>query len=372
MITIEELKEIASINPGEDHYVTLYLNVDPVTNPGGEYLVKFKNMMKETSEKTDKKVLKAIRGDLEAMENYFIGNKRKFRKALCLISARKGGFWKEFHLSVPVASGIFVDRTPYLKPVMGVMDDFPRHLVLLVDKEKARIFVVHMGEVAEYGEVRTPDIPAKQKKAGWFALEAGHIERHVDFHVALHIQDVAEHAAGFMEKQKIECVIIGGPQEAVSMTMEKLPKAVREKVIGAFAAGMYETSAEILRKAEPVLREHNGKMDASRVDELLARTLKNEQAVVGLEDVVLMLEEGRVMELVIDADYGEKGFVCSNCRKLSAEPGACRFCGGPARDIGYMGDLVMQKTVEKGGRVNVVGGNDKLKGAGGIGALLRY
>jgi len=372
MLTLEELREIAAINPNGEYYVSLYLNVDPVTNPGGEYMIRFKNMIRDLGEKVEKETRKKIKGDIEAVETYFMGNKRRFKKALCLLSSKKADFWREYHLNVPVRSEIIVEKTPYIQPLLDVIDNYERYLALLLSKDSARIFVVQMNEILEYGEVHTPDVVGRHKKGGWFALAEDHYARHRDFHVSLHIKDVIKELSGFMERQKIERLLAGGPQETLSMAMGELPHEIREKIIGTFSAGMYENPAEILARAAPLAREYERKTEAQAIEELMTRVYKNKQGVLGMPDVLLMLQEGRIQELFVDEGLRQSGFFCRACSALSLEPGKCPYCGKELEQVNYFADLVMQKAAQLGGKIEVVPDNEELKKSGGIGAFLRY
>ena len=374
MLNLEELRGIAATNPGGDYYVSLYLNVDPITNPNGEYIIKVRNMLKETAEglERQKPVFKKVKEDLELLEDYFTGQKPQFRKAICLITRKSGGFWKEYHLAMPVQSGIFVDTMPYLKPLFDLMDHYPRHLILLLSKDEARMFVVQMGEILEYGEVRTPDVIGKHKKGGWFALEQDRFERHTDFHVGLHLNEVVRQLSGFVEKQGISRIVIGGPQETLAMGREKLPSGLAGRIIGEFQAGMYETSRQILDRVQPIVSAYEGGRQNETVDELVTRAHKNNQAVLGIEDVMLMSGEKKIMTLLVDPALKQDGYACRNCGALALGPQNCRWCGGGMYGVNYLIDLLMQKTVENGGRVEVVPENEKLRNLGKIGAILRY
>lgn len=374
MLNLEEIKEMASVNPDGEYYVSLYLNVDPHTNPRGEYLISARNMLKETEGKLPREVFKKVRADLRAIEDYFaVLTPREHKKAIALISSSEKGFWKEYRLAVPVKSGIFVDRTPYLKPVFDLMDRHRRYAALLVAKDRARIFVIHLGEIEEYAEVRSEGVPSRQAGGGWYALGQDRFERHTDYHTGVHLEDVARHLQSFMERQKTEILFVGGPEESLAMGIEWLPSPLRSKIGGTFSAGMYEPGDQVLSRLEPLLSEHEGKKDEGLVDELITRAFKNKQAVLGVDDVLTMLQEGRVMTLVVDSDYTQRGYICTNCKALfSSRPERCRYCQGRPEEVDHMADFIMQKTVELGGDVDVVPGNDKLKNAGKIGALLRY
>lgn len=372
MLSLQELRQISSINPDSNYYVSLFLNVDPVTNPGGEYAIRFKNMIKELENKLAKGVRKKIKPDIEALERYFIGNRRIFRKALCILSSKNAGFWKEYNLNVPVRNALIVEKTPYLEPLFNLYDTYDRYLALLLSKEDARVFVVQMNEIEEYGEVHTPDIIGRSSKGGWFALSQDRYERHRAYHETFHMQDVKETVLSFMRDEKIDKVIIGGPEETLSLAMAELPREVISRVIGKFSAGMYETPQEILNRLDPVLKSHERKVLQGAIDELITRVYKDKQAVLGMPDVLLMLEEGRIEELFIDDSYRQSGYFCRNCSALSLEPGECRFCRGRLEEVNYFADLVVQKAAQLGGKIEVVPDNEKLKKSGGIGAFLRF
>lgn len=371
MLDRTELKEIAAMEGG--YFVSLYLNVDPMFNTKGDYMVHFKNMMKNTVDSLDKAVYKAVKDDLEKVENYVISNKRMFRKGLALISSTAKSFWKEYNINVPVKNELIVDKTPYTKPLMDILDNYQRYAVLLVDKESARIFVVHLGEIVEYSEIHTNDIPGKHKKGGWFALSQNHYERHIDFHIGMHLKDVVERLESFMNGEYIGRLIIGGSDEAVSMVKGMLHKTILDKVIGTARVEMFAKSDEVLRRVEPIVSVYEKKKEEAEVEGLIAKALKNENAVIGLDNVVNALQEQRVMKLFFVKDYKAEGYNCSSCGYLSAQKvDLCPFCSAKMDAVDYMVDLAAQKAVQQGALIEVVSESKKLLDAGGIGAFLRF
>jgi peptide chain release factor subunit 1 len=373
MLSREELKELAKMHGNGSYFVSLYLNVNPLTNPKGEYSIRLKNMLRDAAESLEKGVLKKVEKDLEALEAYVLGNRREFKKGLALISSKESNFWREYHLSVPLRSELTVEKSPYIKPLLDILDNYQRYAALLVDKESARIFIIHLGEITEYGEVHTPDVPGRHKKGGWYALSQNHYVRHIEHHVALHLKDVIKKFESFLKHEYIGRVIIGGSEEAVNMTKERLPNTVMEKVVGTFNAGMFEGNADVMKKVEPALREYEIRQEEKAVKELFTRAMKDEKAVVGLEDVLKALEGGRVMKLLLLRDFTRQGFQCSACGALSIKGEVnCPYCGGKMEGVGYMVDLAAQKAVEQGSLVEVVTGSEELEKAGGIGAFLRF
>lgn len=373
MLSREELKNIAGLKGNGSYFVSLYLNVSPVTNPRGEYAILFKNMVKEVMGSLSRDVMRRVKYDLSRIDACILSDKRDFKKGLSILSSSENSFWQEYHLSVPFKNELIVDKTPYIKPLLDIIDNYERYAVLLVDKESARIFVVHLGEITEYGEVHTPDIPGRHKKGGWFALSQNHYERHINYHIGLHLKDVVKKLESFLKGEYIGKLIMGGSPEAVLKTKELLQKTVIEKVIGSFQAGMFEKNTELLKKVEPVLTSFERQEQEETVRELIIRARKNEKAVSGIDDVLLAVQEGKVMKLIFLRDIMYSGYSCRGCKALFSEQiKTCPYCNGEMSAVSYLVDLIAQKAVQDGAVVEVIGESKELEKYGGIGAFLRF
>jgi peptide chain release factor subunit 1 len=373
MLSRAELKEIASIEKKDGYFVSLYLNVDPMFNKKGDYMVHLKNMLKNAVESLDKGIYKKVKDDLGKIDNYVLTNKRMFKKGLALISSSANSFWKEYHLGIPVKNELIVDKTPYTKPLMDVLDNYQRYAVLLVDKESARIFVIHLREIVEYGEVHTPDVPGKHKKGGWFALSQNHYERHIDYHVGMHLKEVIEKLDSFLRGEYIGRLIFGGSDEAVSMVKGMLHKTILDKAIGTVKVEMFAKSPEVLAKVEPIVVEYEKNKEKETVEKLITGAMKNKDAVLGLEDVLNALQEQKVMKLVFMKDFKTSGYSCKSCGFLTIQKvDPCPYCKGEMGMVNYIIDLAGEKAIGQGALVEVLTDNKKLKEAGGIGAFLRF
>jgi len=373
MLNRAELKEIAKMTTGDAYFVSLYLNTNPITNTKNNYVIHVKNMLKKTTEQVDKAVIKRIQEDLKKINAYVLANKRIFKKGLAILTSQEKGFWKEFHLSLPIKNEIIIDNSPYVKPLLDILDNYQRYAILLVGKDSARLFIIHLGEIEEYTEVHTADVPGKHKKGGWYSLSEKSYERHIDYHVELHLKDVIRQLEVFLSREYVGRLILGGSEEAITKVRGMLPQKVASKVIGTFHAEMFANSNEILKKAEPVLRASERKHDEKTVEDLLTGAMKNENAVIGIEDVLHTLQEGRIMKLLFLKDFKKSGLTCENCGFLTVQTVPnCPYCKGKTKKVNYIVDLLAQKAVEQGALIEVLDENKKLKDAGKIGAFLRF
>jgi peptide chain release factor subunit 1 len=374
MFSREELREIAKAGENGAGFVSLYLNVNPVTNPGGEYAIWVKNAIKEYRDAADPGTLKLVEPDLKAIEGYIQANRRDFKKGLAVLSSKEKSFWREYNLLVPVKNELVVDTAPYIKPLLDILERYKRYAVLIVDKETARIFVIHLGEITEYGEVHTEDVPGKHKKGGWFSLAQNHYDRHISHHVGLHLKDVIKRFEPFIAGEDINRLVLGGSEEAVLRTKSMLPKTVQSKIIGTFQAGLYEGTLDVLKRAEPVLREYENQIESDTVGDIIQKAMKKERAVVGLEAVLRALQEARVQKLVLERDAAAMGLQCTACGALTEQEAAetCPYCGGRMEKVNHLMDLAVQKAVEQSAEVFIVPESQELRKVGSIGAMLRF
>jgi len=373
MLSREEIRRIADMRGDNAYFVSLYLNVNPATNVKDNYVIHVKNMLKQVSERYDKSILKMIQADMDKIESYILSNKRIFKKGLAIISSDKKGFWRDFHLAIPVKNELVIDTTPYIQPLLDILDNYQRYAILLVGREYARIFMVHLGEIEEYSEVYTADVPGRHKKGGWFSLSEKSYERHIDYHVGLHLKEVLKELEAFMSREYVGRLIIGGSEEAVTKVKSMLPQNISEKLIGTFQADLQSNSKDILKKVEPIVQKFEKNKEEIIVKDLLTKAMKNENAVIGIEDVLNSLQEGRVMKLVIMKDFKNTGISCKKCGYLTVqEIDSCPYCKGEVQKANLIVDIIAQKAIQQGAFIEVVSESPELKKAGNIGAFLRF
>jgi peptide chain release factor subunit 1 len=373
MLTYSELKTLSAVEGDKNLFVNLYLNVNRLTNPKGDYGIHFKNMLKKAEGKIDKKAEKIVKKDIQKIESYLKDAKREFKKGIAIITCDALNIWNNYHLSLPIKNEMVIDNTPYVKPLLSLLNNHPRYAVLLVDREFAKIFIAHLGEIQDYTEMFTPDIPGKHKKGGWFSLQQKRFERHIDYHVNLHIKDVVKTLEEFLQRETIEALIVGGSESAVTKIKTVLPGEFLKKVRKTFHAETKLHEKEVLDRTLKIAEELEGEKEQQIVDDLITKAMKKNMAVLGLEDVLFNLQEGKVMDLIFLKDLTASGLKCSNCDFLTVQSiKSCPYCSGSFDTINYIIDYAAQKAVELGARIEVIRKSDELARAGGIGAQLRF
>ena len=102
---------------------------------------------------------------------------------------------------------------------------------------------------------------------------------------------------------------------------------------------------------------------------------KREKGVLGVDDTLLGLQEGRVWQLIYADGFVTAGAQCANCGALLAKDnGPCAYCDSPVRVIEDLIGLAAERVLETEGKVEEVRGAaaKRLHEVGSVGALLRF
>ncbi|WP_028845434.1 hypothetical protein [Thermodesulfovibrio thiophilus] len=370
MFERKDLEELEKLHFDDAFVVSLFLNVSPQERKKQAYLSKFKNLVKNKAD------YNACKEDIDKIESFLQSERESFKKSVVVYSCVKKDLWVRYDLNVELNDDLVIDRTPYTSPLFDLLDNYQKYGVLLVDKKTARVFLVFLGDIEEYGIVHHEDVPGKHKKGGWFALAEKRYERHIDYHVKMHLKDVLDKFDSFLKDKDIRRLIIAGPDEAISELMGLLPDEIKSKIIGRVNLEKYASKDEVLEKVLPFIEEYEKLKEKETVSELIIKALKNENAVIGVDDVLKYLRDKRVMKLVISKDHKVGGFICQNCGFATTQSvECCMECGGCVMKSEDLIERATEMALAQSALVEVVKDEKdrgKLLEYGGVGAFLRF
>ena len=159
---------------------------------------------------------------------------------LAIFAASATGLLEAWRLPEDPESQLRVGRRLQLQPLRRQLALHPPALILLVDKEKANLFLSVLEDVQRIAE--STGEPIKQhRQGGW---SASNFQHHEDMHTAWNL----EAALGWIAKEEwgfVRNLYIGGPPEAVSTLQRLLPAAARKHLVGKLRVPLYATSGQI-------------------------------------------------------------------------------------------------------------------------------
>ncbi len=372
MISEKELQQLASYQPTKSPVVSLYLNVDPMQRTTDGYKLRLRGLLKEASRPE-------LGKDFEAIEKYFEHEYDWSGRGVVVFSSQKDGFWRTYAPNVPLrTSRLEVGPSPFIRPLIRLLDTYGSYGVVIVDRQGARLFDFHMGELVETEGVLGEEV-RKIKKGGGSSRGGasrsgggGGSQREREI-ATQNLRSTADATAAFVEQKKHKHLLIAGTDETVAQFREMLPKPVQEIVVGTFAIDMNATENQVMDRSLEIVQHADQRREAELVDKVITGAAKGSNGVIRLDDTLGAVSEGRVQVLVVSDGFRAPGYRCQSCSYLTAqELSACPFCGGKVAEIPDAVELAIQRVTEQSGQTEFIEDKEKLDAAGGIGALLRY
>src|SRR5258708_2678 len=125
--------------------------------------------------------------------------------------------------------------------------------VVLVDRHRARIFDLRLGELTEREDLFHP-LPRRGRSDGFAGYDGGHAQRRVEDETRQHFKNVAEALKDFLEKGVFEKWILACQDAQVSLFEPQLHSYVSQALIGRFHADLaHVTHDEIRAHAQPIV-----------------------------------------------------------------------------------------------------------------------
>lgn len=366
MLNESELRELARfIVP--DPVVSLYINTDPTTGTKDTYRLRLRNLLKGVDLPTD----------IETIEKYFQREYDWTGRGVAVYSCAPQNFFRVYPLSLPVPDLIHVSDRPSLSVLNRLLDSYGGYGVILIDKQGARAFSFHLGVLKEQEKVLGD--PVKQVKHGAATTivggrGSGHsVARRIEAQIDRNMKESAEFAVKFFEDIHIRRILIGGTDDNIALFRGLLPKSFQSLIVGTFPMNIGAHSSEVLTKAMQIGQEADVKRDNDMINNLITASAKGADAVIGLDDTLDASNDDRITTLVLLQGYQQPAYRCKECAHLTPKPHrTCTTCGGQMVQIPDVIDVVVSRTLRKGGTVEVIRANKELDQAGKIGAFLRY
>jgi peptide chain release factor subunit 1 len=374
LVTMADLKALAAFHDDVSPVVSLYLDVRPKERQGNKVRTKLQHLIdeaKRTPATRSKERRKAFEQEADRLLAWFATEYDHTGRGLAIFTASEHGLWRSFRLPVPVRDQLIIADRPYLRPLLMLVDEFECYMVLLVDKQVARLFIVYLGEIEEYTELMDELVP-RPKAGGWSAEK---YQRHHDMHVLWHVKHAVEAAERLWMQEHCQGLLIGGPEEPLAELRDQLPKALHEHLVGEVAASLQDGTDAILARVLAVEQATERRVEAERVAALFDAALGHGPGVLGLDRTLEAIVERRVQVLVVEEDFRQPGFECPNCQFLVAiETAHCPLCDtqlDPQLDIV---ERAAERAIDQQATIEVLRGEARqaLAAHGHIGALLRY
>jgi len=298
---------------------------------------------------------------------------RRFKpsgRSMVLFACEPRGLWELFQLQVPSLSIARFAERPAVSQLASILDEQERYGVLILDKERARILSVYLGEV-EDEVTRKSGYSGRTAAGGW---SQARYERRREGQLHTHIMKAIDALASEQQRRGFDRILIGGPDEALAALLGALPRGLRARVSGTFSCELSASGQTVLRRTRKLMEaaERNG--EDVVVGHVLNAAKSGGLATIGWEETLPALLEGRVHKLVLVDRLRHRG---RSCPRGHVAAGRARVCSRCQEHVGANHDLTeaaVGAALDTQASVEMVRGSaaQRLRTEGGIGAILRY
>ncbi|HZQ06289.1 MAG TPA: hypothetical protein VFD70_06885 [Anaerolineae bacterium] len=381
LLRTSELEALSNLHSDKSLIISVYLAVPLSEKKNAELRSKFNQFVSEQKQalrQVSKEKTQQFEAEAQRLMSWLEHEYDGTGRGLAIFSSLPNQLWHAYRLPQAVRDQFIVTDRPYLRPLLTLMDEYERYLTLLVNAETARLFMLYMGEIEEYSEFQDELVP-RPKRAG--ANVEDKLERHHEMHVLWHIKHAVEEAERIWRRDQADWLVIGGTADPLGQLREHLPKAMLERLAGQVSVAVEAPIAQVLAAVLRVEQVNEQRMESKHVDALLTAALGKGPGVLGLDDTLNAIVEGRVMMLVVEEDFRQPGSECPNDHMLFArQPDVtelmetCPLCGTPLDPQEDIVERAIERALEQDAEIEVVRGEMRqtLAARGHIGALLRY
>ena len=246
MLSHKELTRLAALK-SEDGILSTYIKVDPqLMYDRGHPLAQFKGAVKRfTRRANNARRLATLEREKERVLRFLEGWEPSGR-GLVIFSCQPAEIWEVLSLDVPVPSFVDADTTTNTAFLVRVLDEYPRFVVALVQRDRARIYIAEQRSARERAEI-TSGVPGRHDQGG---SAQARFERHIEFLALEHLKKVADELEQLYYERPFNRLAVGGTEEAVKELVKTLPQQLSRRVIGTFAVDFkHETEEAMLERA---------------------------------------------------------------------------------------------------------------------------
>ncbi|HZN23837.1 MAG TPA: Vms1/Ankzf1 family peptidyl-tRNA hydrolase [Burkholderiales bacterium] len=363
---------LAALEPSPFPVLSLYLRLAPNQNGREDYHQFLRKVFSERA-----KALPEQSSDRESFDKdvtriqAHLENKDGITgQALAIFASSGSDLFESIALEAPIGEhSLFISSVPHLYPLARLIENYPRYAAVILDTNKARIFV--FGAAAEREEKIVGEKTRRTSKGGW--SQARYQRRADNFHMH-HIKEVVDTLDKIVREEEIQHVVVAGADVAMPILREHLPKELADKIVEIDPHEDGEDGSFVARTVA-ALREKDAETDVEKVQELMDAWRSGGLGVAGPEATLSAFQLGQVDELIITGSPETLKSV--QALPEDAAPGDVQVStsnptGSTDEARLKLSDELVTRAQQTAARIRFIEDAALLADLGGVGALLRF
>ena len=285
------------------------------------------------------------------------------RGTLAIFSCSGVGMFEMVRLPRAVRDRFMVDATPWIGPMLAVLDQYPRCCALVVDRESAHVWELYLGEMRDAGRIegRALRNPAH---AGWHGLAEHRVRNKADELSKRHFRELAGALDRLFRTDRYDVLAVGGHDHELPGFLDFLPRWLRDRVAGTFSIDpRTATTATVRPHAEAILDRYELDEEREPVSEVLETVASGGLAAPAWSRACGPARWQLCGTLLVQDGAVAPGVVCDASGWFATSGDACPLCGGPTRSTPDVIDELVEAVIDEGGSIQHVRADTELRAA---------
>ena len=376
MITHDEIRELANFHSPATCALTFYYQpTTPQNRSHRDEFIFVKDVVRNALREAEKGGKNACaRTDLERINALVETLHGNAGKAKAIFACADQNFWREFDLSPHLPkTQVILNQRFHLKPLVALLHQNRKTLIVLLDRAKARVFELANGQINEQQDFFN-ELTRRGRSDGWSGYDAGHAERKQLNEAAQHFRFVSEYLKERYERDGFDQLLIGCHDEQWAEIDPQLHTYTKQKLISRFRVdAKVATREQVKEVAMQKISEYEAGQKKQLISEIIGEAHRNGNGAVGLRRVLRSLEVGEVQTLLLGSNFQAPGVKCYHCAHMDLHNAPnCAVCGKPNTQLEDIGDAIVGHAIRNNIDLLWIDHDEAFDRIGRIAALLRF
>lgn len=382
---VQWLTDVGATN---DHWVvSCYLKLEPRDRARGKYLIKLKNRTRERLDwlrerEVDRSAREAVERDLARVRKHLEhpGNLPTGR-GIAIFACEPLDLFEPIPLPRVFRSRLAIDRSPLVRELAALDDEFGLVVCALCDRTSARFFEVSAFDVEELVGLPAGDTtragrfhgPRSLPGRGGSLAAAGEHNYHqrIQEEKQRHYAQVAQRLFEIARGRAVRGIVLAGMGTDADAVRPHLHPYLEKQVLGTTRLNPKNaTPSEVMETVLAVRSSTERAWEAQHMH-ALEEGLGTGWAVNGVEATLRALSVGQVRTLIVDPTTALAGGRCTQSGRLTTVRDGCAGQGDP-EPVPDIVDEAIEEALRQGGHVDVIEDDAARAKLDGLAALLRF